>query len=277
METFDSRLEEFLATTEIMEVVSRESASYATYFDSRKYLEAFYGAHLQTQEVAKEIKFVLSFLSKAFASGCIQGDNLIEIAAGPTIWHILSACENFKNIYLTDYSQNNLNEIELWLNEDKNAFDWSSYIKQACELEGGRSTPEEKAEKIREKASFLKCDVTQANPLHPLSLPQADCVIIASCLICVASTLEEFTAYLKNTVSLLKPGGYLVMTEYLRASKYIVGDKIFSVLSVEENVIKKAMADCGCVVEESQIFTICKSYGEVFDSEDVFCVKAKKM
>ncbi|XP_063291840.1 indolethylamine N-methyltransferase-like [Pelobates fuscus] len=260
-----------------MEVVSKESASYATYLDSRIYLDTFYGVDPQTQEVDKESKFVLSFLSKAFASGCIQGDNLIEIAAGPTICHILSACENFNNIYLTDYFQNNLNEIGLWLNEDKNAFDWSSYIKQACELEGGRSTPEEKAEKIRGKVSFLKCDVTQANPLHPLSLPQVDCVIFASCLICVATTLEEFIAYLKNIVTLLKPGGYLIVSEYLRASQYVVGDKLFSALSVEENFVKKAMADSGCVVEEFHVLRDLNSQGEFYDSQDIFCLKAQKM
>ncbi|XP_063291472.1 indolethylamine N-methyltransferase-like [Pelobates fuscus] len=260
-----------------MEVVSIDNASYETNFDSRIYLDTFYGVDPQTQKVDKETKFVLSFLSKAFASGCIQGDNLIEIAAGPSIWHILSACEHFKNIYLTDYSQNNLNEIELWLNEDKHAFDWSPYIRQACELEGGRTTPEEKAEKIRKMVSFLKCDVTKNNPLHPVLLPQADCVIIASCLICVATTLEEFTAYLKNTVSLLKPGGYFIMSEYLRASKYIVGNKIFPLLSIDDTFILKAIADCGCVVEEFDEFKDFNCQGEFFDSEDIFCIKAKKM
>ncbi|CAI9609228.1 unnamed protein product, partial [Staurois parvus] len=138
--------------------------------------------------------------------GRVEGNSLVEIGAGPTIFHILSACENFKQIYLTDYVEGNLQELEKWLKGDKKAFDWSGHLKYVCEIENHRSTEEEKAEKIRRKVSLMRCDVTKANPLEPNSLPQADCVIVGGCLICACKNREDFQTALKNIVSLIRPG-----------------------------------------------------------------------
>uniref|UniRef100_A0A8C5WCY9 Indolethylamine N-methyltransferase-like n=1 Tax=Leptobrachium leishanense TaxID=445787 RepID=A0A8C5WCY9_9ANUR len=263
--------------SESLEIVSRGGSSYENLFDSRKYLDTFYGLDPETQQVDKESKFVLSFLHRSFISGRIQGENLLEIGAGPSIWHVLSACENFQKIYLTDYSKNNLKEIKAWLDAENTAFDWTSYLEYACELDENKSTAHEKAEKIRKMVSLLRCDVTQANPLCPVELPQMDTLIIASCLICAATNKDDFTAYLKNIVSLLKPGGYLVMSEYLTASQYVVGDKIFPVLSVDEATVKRAMADSGCEIEEFSVFTDFNSQEDFFDSEDIFCLRARKL
>lgn len=68
----------------------------------------------------------------------LQGDVLIDIGSGPTIYQLLSACESFKEIIATDYTDQNLQELEKWLKKEPGAFDWSPVVTYVCELEGNR-------------------------------------------------------------------------------------------------------------------------------------------
>ena len=68
----------------------------------------------------------------------VKGDLLIDIGSGPTIYQLLSACESFKEIIATDYTDQNLQELEKWLKKEPGAFDWSPVVTYVCELEGNR-------------------------------------------------------------------------------------------------------------------------------------------
>ncbi|XP_073459261.1 nicotinamide N-methyltransferase-like [Aquarana catesbeiana] len=259
-----------------MEVSSRsEDQENYNDFDPKIYLDQFYAID-EDHKMTEEAIFLFTFMKNVFSSGHVEGNSLIEIGAGPTICHILSACENFKQIYLTDYVERNLQEIEKWIKGDKEAFDWSPHLKYVCDIENHRSTEEEKAEKIRRKVSLMKCDVTKSNPLEPNSLPLTDCVIIAGCLICASKNSEEFKTSLKNVVSLIRPGGHLIINDYLGASYYAVGEAKFSVLSLDENIVREAVAESGCEIQEFMTFTDLQFQEEVFNGNVSFCLLAHK-
>lgn len=122
----------------------------------------------------------------------------------------------------------------------------------------------------------MKCDVTKSNPLEPNSLPPTDCVIVSSCLICASKNAEEFKTALKNVVSLIRPGGHLVITDYLGASYYLVGEAKFQVLSLDENIVREAVAESGCEIEEFTTFTDFVIPDEVFNCKNSFCLLARK-
>lgn len=71
-------------------------------------------------------------------AGGVGGDILIDIGTGPTIYQLLSACEAFREIIATDYTEQNLQELERWLKKEPGAYDWSSVVQYVCELEGDR-------------------------------------------------------------------------------------------------------------------------------------------
>ncbi|KAM4702984.1 nicotinamide N-methyltransferase-like [Rhinophrynus dorsalis] len=260
-----------------MEIASERNSTHENNFDARKYLDIYYAIDPVTQQVDIESRFILSFLHKVFASGLVEGENLIEIGSGPVLYHILSACERFNKIYLTDYFEANLQEIEKWLKGDKNAFDWTPYFKFVCDLESNGSTPKDKEKKIRKSVTLMRCDVTKANPLQPVSLPQTDCVIISGCLICACKTFDDFTDALKNIVSLIRPGGYLTIVDYLGASYYLIGDEKFPVLSLDEDIVRKAVAGAGCAIDEFKTSDNFDIPHETFDCKRVFCLLAHKL
>lgn len=71
-------------------------------------------------------------------TGGLQGDTLIDIGTGPTIYQVLSACESFRDITLSDFTDRNREELDKWLKKKPGAYDWTPALKLACELEGDR-------------------------------------------------------------------------------------------------------------------------------------------
>ncbi|OCT72554.1 nicotinamide N-methyltransferase [Xenopus laevis] len=259
-----------------MESDSETNSTSDNNFDARKYQEVYYGADPKTQQADVESKFVLEFLHDIFASGHVAGGSLIEIGAGPVLYHIVSASERFNTIYLTDYYEESLHKIDKCLQGKKDAFEWTPYLKYICNLEGNTSTPKEKMEKMKRNIKLMKYDVTLANPLQPNTVPQADCVIVVGCLICACKTPDDFQNALNNISSLVKPEGYLIIVDYLGASYYLIGQTRLNVLSLDENAVRQHVTDAGFSIEEFKVGNKFGIHREVFDCKEVFCLLAKK-
>ncbi|XP_030077011.1 nicotinamide N-methyltransferase [Microcaecilia unicolor] len=222
------------------------SEMYQAHFDPKLYMETYYAGGSGHFFFDGYMQFILKNLCKTFTSGDVKGDLLIDIGSGPTVYQFLSACESFKEIIATDYADQNRKELESWLKEEPGAFDWSEVVKLACELEGDREKWTEKEAKVRRTVKrILKCDVTKSNPLEPLVLPAADCLLTCLCLQAACKDEDTFSCALKNLSSLLKPGGYLVMVGVLASKFYTVGQKKFYVLSVDKKLLKKALPESG--------------------------------
>ncbi|XP_011781346.1 PREDICTED: zinc finger protein 92-like [Colobus angolensis palliatus] len=98
-------------------------------------------------------------------TGGLQGDTLIDIGSGPTIYQVLAACESFRDITLSDFTDRNREELEKWLKKEPGAYDWTPVVKFACELEGNSGRWEKEEEKLWAAVKrVLKCDVHLGNP-----------------------------------------------------------------------------------------------------------------
>lgn len=60
------------------------------------------------------------------------------MGSGPTIHSVLSACEYYDEIVLSDFAYNNRREIEKWLKNQEGCLDWKPILQHVCELEGKR-------------------------------------------------------------------------------------------------------------------------------------------
>ncbi|XP_075765914.1 nicotinamide N-methyltransferase isoform X2 [Pelodiscus sinensis] len=227
--------------------------TYQKDFDPAVYLETYYSFGSSNCPRNEVLELSLKSLFKIFISGGVKGDTLIDIGSGPTIYQLLSACENFKEIVASDYTDRNRQELEKWLKKEPGAFDWTPVVKYVCELEGDREKWAEKEEKLRNKVKqVLKCDVSKSSVLGPVSLPQADCLLSTLCLEAACKDLTSYRAALKNISSLLKPGGHLVMMTVLKETYYIVGQKRFSCLYLEKESVVEALSEAGfedCVLK----------------------------
>ncbi|GAB5577095.1 nicotinamide N-methyltransferase [Prionailurus iriomotensis] len=211
----------------------------------------------------------------------VKGDLLIDIGSGPTIYQLLSACESFKEIIVTDYTEQNLQELQKWLKKEPGAFDWSPVVTYVCELEGNRSRPGikelEKEEKLRRVVTqVLKCDVTQSRPLGSVPLPLADCLLSTLCLDAACPDLPAYCTALRNLSSLLKPGGFLVVVDALKSSYYMIGEQKFSSLCLGREAIEAAVREAGFSVEQFEV--ISRRYSSTMcDNEGLFSLVGRKL
>ncbi|XP_062994942.1 nicotinamide N-methyltransferase-like [Elgaria multicarinata webbii] len=225
---------------------------YQAEFDPKAYLEYFkFGECAIGDEV---VTIALKNFCKAFSSGLLKGDTLIDIGSGPTIYQLLSACESFTTIIASDYIEQNCQELQKWLKNEPGAFDWAPVVKYVCELEGNRDKWAEKEAKLRKAVKqVLKCDIHQSNPMDPLTLPPADCVLSVECLEGACKDKNSFRAALRNMSSLLKISGHLVLAGVLGCNFYMVGSRRFSSLNLTEEFMREAICANGFALVEFKV------------------------
>ncbi|NXY92279.1 NNMT methyltransferase, partial [Alcedo cyanopectus] len=184
----------------------------------------------------------------------LRGNTLIDVGCGPTIYQLLSACERFQEIIALDYTDQNRQELEKWLRNEAGAFNWRPVVQYVCELEGDREKWGEKEEKLRKKVKqVLKCDVTKANPVAPVVLPPADCLLSTLCLEGACKDLATFRSALRNIGVLVKPGGHLVLITVLHETYYSFNKQVFSCLYLERKAVEEAVEGAGFEVKFSEV------------------------
>ncbi|XP_053125720.1 nicotinamide N-methyltransferase-like [Hemicordylus capensis] len=233
-----------------METEFTEKDFYAQHFVPKQYLENYYCFRSGKDAENSLLTTCLQNLHKVFSLDGIKGDTLIDIGSGPTIHQFLSACESFREIVASDYTDQNREEMQRWLRKEPDAFDWSPMVQYVCELEGDREKWARKEEQVRRAITqVLKCDVTLPNPLAPLTLPPADCLLSSLCLEGACKDLSVYRSAVRNISSLLKPGGHLVLFGVLEETFYMVGQHQFSCLYLEQKDVEEAVREAGLRVQ----------------------------
>ncbi|XP_059788718.1 LOW QUALITY PROTEIN: indolethylamine N-methyltransferase [Balaenoptera ricei] len=249
---------------------------YKKQFDSQNYLKTYYTFDSGTVAENEILKFNLKNLFETFSSAGVRGVVLINTGPGSTIYQLLSACEAFREIIASDYSEQNPREVKKWLKKEPGAYDWSPAMQYVCELEGDRSKWQEKEARLRRTATLLlKCDANQPHPLGPAQVPPVDCVLTLLALECACHDVDAYRAAGRGLVSLLKPGGHLATAVALRTQHYMVGTKKFFGLHLEKETVEKALQEAGCQVLRYQYSPV--SYSEAHCINEGICfVVARK-
>lgn len=225
---------------------------YQAKFDPKTYLGYCYQfAETSGQkDNSRFVTFVLCQLSKTFSSGKYRGKRLIEVGTGPTIHTLISACEYFEEIVVSDFVDNNRKEIQKWLKAEEGCFDWNAHIQFVCDLEGKR-TPAIVSETIRQRVKLvLKCDICLENPFAPVTVDAADCVVSSLCLEAACKDRGSYQRSLGAMVGLLGPRGVLVLIGDLDETFYTVGEQKFDCVSLSQEFIKRTLTELGLSVLE---------------------------
>lgn len=79
------------------------------------------------------------FFSPGSLPGDVSGELLVDIGSGPTLYQVMSGCEVFNKVILSDFLEVNRQELRRWLqDEGKCSLDWTPYLEHVCKLEGRR-------------------------------------------------------------------------------------------------------------------------------------------
>ncbi|XP_068610857.1 phenylethanolamine N-methyltransferase-like [Brachionichthys hirsutus] len=255
-------------------------------FDPAEYLQCFYSAEVTCLEEEDSFMcWILSRLHRAFSEGDVRGDLLVDVGSGPTLHQVLSGCELFNKVILTDFLEVNRKELKLWLHGGSK-MDWTSYLKRVCELEG-RSPSEwtQKAARLRQVVTdILPIDVHRPQPLAHDALPSAgaDCLVSSFCLEAASPDLASFSRALGHIGGLLRPGGHLLLIGALEHSYYIGGAGVrIPVFAVNEAQVCDSLKQNGFTLIRLEVFqvsaeTIPDKLSAVVDAKGICFVKARR-
>ncbi|XP_028454804.1 phenylethanolamine N-methyltransferase-like [Perca flavescens] len=250
--------------------------------DPAAYLQNTYTPPLADLERKDNLlPWVLACLHRAFTEGDVSGELLVDIGSGPTLYQVMSGCEVFNKVLLTDFLEVNRKELRSWL-QDKGgcSMDWTPYLQHVCKLEGRQpSAWTEKAAKLRQVImDIVHVDVHRPQPLALDVLPAAgaDCLVSCYCLESASPDLAAFTRALGHIGRLLRPGGHLLLIGTLGMSYFSPGVKIPTV-PVNEAKVCASLKESGYTLIRLEVYTL-PEYMKVshHDASGIFFVKAIK-
>ncbi|XP_068179135.1 phenylethanolamine N-methyltransferase-like [Antennarius striatus] len=253
-------------------------------FDPSAYLQYYYSpeeAHLERED--SFMSWILACLHRAFSEGDVRGEVLVDIGSGPALYQVMSACEVFNKIILTDFLEANRQAVRLWLQDGEGSgMDWTPYLQKVCELEGRRSSEwTEKAAELRKVVTnIVTIDVNLPHPLPHDVLPPfgADCLMSCFCMEGASPDMAMFNRALGNIGGLLRPGGHILLIGALEETYYLGGAGVkIPVLPLNEVQVYNSLKDNGF----SQIsLEVCKLpqniKSDMEDMSGVFYAKARK-
>ncbi|XP_078496155.1 nicotinamide N-methyltransferase-like [Lissotriton helveticus] len=245
-----------------------EKEFYDEYFDSKQYIQTYLA---QQSEFFDDLTEMFDGFVKIFTSGgAVEGNTLIQIFLPPFIYYTVPICDYFTEIIFAFPHDESIEEVEKWLKNKPDAMDLSDILKQGnCE---------EKLNIVRRKAKqVLKCDVLSSTPLSPISLPQADCLLLTHCMELFVTDKKTFCGALKNVSSLLKTGGHLLMSITLGCTYFMAGTVKCPHLCLDDEFVRNAVIEAGYVVVDLHIChrQLHKSY-DVSDFAAICILKARK-
>lgn len=220
----------------------RAGEDYKTIFDGKIYANTLFN-QIEVEGFTFT-EFRLKTLHKIFSKGTIKGKCLLDIGSGPCIHTVIPAAKWFEEIIMTDYSPSNRDMQEKWLKKESGAHNWDMYFKYYSKLDGNENNWQQLEADLRPKIKrVFACDVFLPNPLDPIQLDQVDVICTSACLESASSDKEKYNIAMKNVVSLLKPGGKLILIGILNCTHYSVGSERFQCVSLTKddvvNTVKK--------------------------------------
>lgn len=217
-------------------------------FSPTGYLHEYYG------EIGPENAALLSFFIEAYEEFGNDSIDVAEIGGGPTIYQLISMAPKARSIIFTDYLNKNLNQVKLWVENKKTAFDWDKYFEYTVKNEKKVATTTEaqvnaRKNLLRGKLKELKkLDIFNDKDLSRIK-GSRDIVSMNFVAESITEDLEGVRGVIERASTLIKPDGRIILTGLLCAEYWIEKNRRFPAAYVSENHVKQILEELGFNVE----------------------------
>lgn len=213
-----------------MQEVEHRYADYNAW-NPKEYLTDYYS------EILLDERFTLEFLADTIRK-LPPIPVALDFGSGPVIPHIFPLVPKAGEIHLSEYLHSNRLELEKWLNNEASAHNWRNFTLEALGFEGmtnpSFSDAEEREEAVRKLVTqVLPGDVTSSNPIGLQGRNFYPLVTALYCAEAVSPNQEIWRNNIENIMSLVKPGGTLILASCGLSSHYQVGNQCFPCTRVE--------------------------------------------
>lgn len=213
------------------------------YFSAKNYLNEYYA------DLSSENKSILRFFARVAPELKGYGNHL-ELGCGPTICQVISIAPYVHKIIYTDAYQESFDEVNAWLKNDHQAFNWQRYIRYALQAEGIVSPTKRdvarREEELRKKIKIRMLDVSSANELIDLfQTHEFSSVSSVFALEVVATDAPHLMTLFSILRSGLNNEGVLSVVMVLGGNQYKVGTVYLPNLKITAKELQGALTGAG--------------------------------
>lgn len=224
---------------------STSSLDYAQWTEWRasEYLAEYYS------EVMADEQHALAFLCES-VKRLPEVSVALDYGCGPTVHHAAALAPKALEIHLAEYLPDNRAAVQQWIDRAENAHDWNILTRYILQMEGNESPSAEDIEE-REQATrrritrIVGSDAGDCDPLGPAMRGYYPLVTTHYCAEGATNSKETWALYMRNIISLVQPGGTLILSACGAADFYIVGDRMFPCAGVDGHDIMSCLQTNG--------------------------------
>jgi hypothetical protein len=244
-----------------------------TSWNPRNYLTEYYS------DIMSDEKFCLEFLIESLRR-VPSVSVALDFGSGPIVSHLLPLAAKAREIHTSEYLESNRNEIQKWLSNQSDAYDWRLFTREILRLEGN-TNPSETDIQMREQQArqritqVLPGDVREANPLGVEKRGFYPLVTAHYCAEGISPNLQQWRANMSNIMSMVKPGGALITSACGSGTFYRVADCYFPSTKLEPQDVLNCFWDNGFVDVDLRVRQL-PEYSDQGFFYTIFCYGVKQ-
>ena len=215
-------------------------------FEPKAYHQDYY------KKVGQSSQKTLKVLHELYSSygPSPSGLKVLDYGCGPVVVYQISAALQDSEIVMADYVEKNQREVQLWVDKEPTALDWSPFFKYVVITLEGKSEQEAVAreDELRKRIkAIVSCDITADQPIQPGYEGPYDVVLACLAIGCAYSSVADYETGVAKLAKLVKPGGKLCLYENIGSGSmfYAVGSEKFYSLSFPKDVLTGILAKLG--------------------------------
>lgn len=226
------------------------------------------------------LRIPLMFIHDVMQSGRFKGSRLLEIGSGAVVHNIASASAFFPNIIMSDYVEDNCEELKSWLNGQSSL---KQFLDFQAELEGYADNLEMGHEMLKNRIrnsikQVVRCDVLNDSILlgevKSTVAPPYDAIISSLCLEAAPPDYEGFILVLKRISKLLRSGGGLILVGFLHGKEWKAGETDFHYIQISKEDLTSALEKSGFGNINMKVH---EKMNISYEHEELYCLAAEKM
>jgi hypothetical protein len=220
-------------------------------FNPRAYLAEYHAEVIQDEQLCLE--FLIDSLRKIPAVSVA-----LDFGCGPVVSHLVPLAAKAQEVHAAEYLAVNRAEVEKWLTQQPDAYDWRQFTLEILRLEGNTQPTIAEAEKREQQTrdrttQVLACDLNKFDPLGGEKREFYPLVTSHYCAEGISPNVDSWRTYMRHLMSLVKPGGALILTSCGSTTArnlgdfYRVGDTYYPLTTVSPQDVLNCFAENGFV------------------------------
>jgi hypothetical protein len=241
-----------------------------TDFSALAYLKEYYS------DLTAENKFLLDFYH-AFYTHFPQGQSVIELGGGPTIFLDITASYLEHEIVFSEFAPSCRDEVIKYLESNPHSWSWDDYLRYTSDLfkqDSKHCKPADLKQALQTRIkAVIPCDLTHENPFTPSWYQPFDILSLGSVVDTIAATEAEFIHCLKSALNTLKPGGAYIAYFAKNCRRWTNDQRVYTTFPVDETYIRRLFPTLGLTIDKLTN-SVPPDYQQ--DYEGIFAVTATK-